>query len=128
MIRNSPSCPYQANTAGCRKGSRPTLVTMSLSFTRGWPKAFGTANLSALDLMLPSLDIVYWTRSCELRKPELGRGSRTRDRASELCAGSSIGAVHGVQRGDDPEIKRCLANRLTAKYRTGRLITLAHEG
>jgi hypothetical protein len=51
------SCPYQANTAGFRKGSRPTLVTMSLSFTRGWPKAFGTANLSALDLMLPSLVI-----------------------------------------------------------------------
>jgi hypothetical protein len=48
---------YQANTAGCRKGSRPTLVTMSLSFMRGWPKAFGTANLPALDLMLRSLVI-----------------------------------------------------------------------
>jgi predicted dehydrogenase len=57
MRRNSLSCPYQANTAGCRKGSRPTLVTMSLSFTRGWRKAFEMANRLALDSIPRSLVI-----------------------------------------------------------------------
>jgi hypothetical protein len=39
------------------EGCRPTLVTMSLSSTRDWPKASETANLPALDLILPSLVI-----------------------------------------------------------------------
>ena len=57
MARHSPICQFPAGTIGYRKGWRPTLVTMSLNSTRDWPKASGTANLSALDLILPSLVI-----------------------------------------------------------------------
>jgi len=58
MRRNSPSCPFQANTAGFREGSRPTPATMSRSFTRDWLKASGTANLSVPTSMLQLLVII----------------------------------------------------------------------
>jgi hypothetical protein len=48
---------------------RPTLVTRSHSSTRDWPKASGTANLSALDLMLPSPVIACLMRSCVPQRP-----------------------------------------------------------
>ena len=40
----------------------------------------------------------------------------------------AIGAVHGIQRGDDAEIERRLRNRLAIKYRGRKLVALANEG
>src|SRR5260370_30872112 len=41
---------------------------------------------------------------------------------------STIGAVNEIQRCDNAEIKRCLADRLAVKYRARMLVSVAHKG
>src|SRR5208283_221291 len=39
-----------------------------------------------------------------------------------------VGAMHDVQRGDDAEVERRPADRLTGKDKPGRFVSLTHEG
>src|SRR5215467_899503 len=63
-----------------------------------------------------------WSSSCDAN-------ARKRDELPRKRAPlSTIGAVHKVQRCDDAEIERCLANRLAVEDRSHRFVSLAEEG